>query len=305
MSTTLRQLTLTVYRRLGIEHFRAKSSVDRPFICHIGDSSGEMPFYNREMAQAELVLMAEWCAHYEHPLIFDIGGNVGFIATQLAQLLLERQPRIFSFEPVPHTLLLLVKSVQLLQLEDYVFPVGSGVGETPQLTEISYSEWNTMFAQIASNGISNQRVGDKVGWCGILTLDQIAASIGESPCLIKLDVEGSEVRALKGAQSLMASENPPAIAFEFNPATLSELGSSSDELLGLFQGYQLYYVGDFENQKFEFGREITCKTQLDQVCNLFAVPAKAKTLAHWRAVLLKARAQLALLQRKHLAHRHA
>src|SRR5436190_12244738 len=145
MSTTLRQLVLAAYRHLGVEHFKATSSLGHSFICHLGDSCGEMPFYNREMEQSELILMAAWCEQYDNPLILDVGGNVGFVATQLAQLLLKRKPRIFSFEPVPHTLRLLTKSIQGLHLEDYVYPVGCGVGELPAFTDLTYSEWNTMF----------------------------------------------------------------------------------------------------------------------------------------------------------------
>lgn len=276
----------------------AKSSLNYPFICHVSDSNGEMPFYNREMGQAELVLMAAWCEQFENPFVLDVGGNVGFIATQLAQLLLYKKPRIFSFEPVSHTLTLLAKSVQGLRLEDFVFPVGCGLGEAPGFAQLSYSKWDTMFAQISANGKLNKRVGDKLCWGPVLTIDQITDDIGAAPCLIKLDIEGYEVKALKGAARVLSSESPPAIAFELNPTTLSELGSSVDELVALLRRYQLYYVSDFENQRLDFGAPISDGAKLDWVCNLFAVPKTAGSDQRWVETLERARSHLASLSKK-------
>lgn len=112
MSTGLRLLTVKVLRTLGVKHFRAQSGTGQPFICHLGDSNGENPYYNFASSRAEIVLMACWCRQFEEPIVFDVGGNVGFIATQLAQLLRERRPRIFSFEPVPFTFERLLSSVR-------------------------------------------------------------------------------------------------------------------------------------------------------------------------------------------------
>src|SRR5437764_4470977 len=103
MSTTFRLYTLRLLRGLRVKHFRAKSSLNLPYICHVGDSLGESPYYNPDSHRSEIVLMSAWCEQSSEPVILDVGGHVGFVATQLALLLHGKCPKIYSFEPVPYT----------------------------------------------------------------------------------------------------------------------------------------------------------------------------------------------------------
>ena len=120
----------------------------RTLLAAIGDSNGENPYYNRSANCVEIVLMAAWCRQFVQPVILDVGANVGFIATQLAQILRPQSPRVFSFEPVPFTFQRLLASVRLLGLEDFVYPVCGALSDVAALRHITYSKWNTMFAQV-------------------------------------------------------------------------------------------------------------------------------------------------------------
>ena len=53
-------------------------------------------------------ICAAWLRTEEKPIVFDVGANVGFVATQLAQMLNGRSPTIYAFEPVPATFAKLV-----------------------------------------------------------------------------------------------------------------------------------------------------------------------------------------------------
>jgi FkbM family methyltransferase len=287
MSTTLRRLTLKVLRTLGVKQFRALSGSGQPFICHLGDSNGENPYYNFGSSRTEIILMACWCRQFDEPLIFDVGGNVGFIATQLAQLLRERRPRIFSFEPVPFTFERLLSSVRLLELEEFVHPICSALSSEPSLARITYSEWHTMFAQM-TEGEPNNRVGDKIAWCSVLTVDEVEAAVGGPPALIKVDVEGPEVKVLQGAANVLSGEHAPGICLESNPVTLSECNSSVRELSEQLTAYELFYVNDFEGQRMGFGQSIDDLNSIDWVCNIFAVPRTALGKKRWSGAVAEA-----------------
>jgi hypothetical protein len=116
MSTTARRYWLKFLRGLGVRQFRARSGLGLPYVCHVGDFSGEVPFYSPQHSTAEILLMAGWCREIEEPVIFDVGANNGFIATQLAQLLHDRSPKIYAFEPVPSTFAQLALSIEQLGL---------------------------------------------------------------------------------------------------------------------------------------------------------------------------------------------
>jgi FkbM family methyltransferase len=62
--------------------------------------------------------------------------------------------------------------------------------------------------------------------------------------LLKMDIEGYEVEALRGMQRLLAAERPPAILFESNAYELAAFGETIQGLKRIFtdHGYGLYYV---------------------------------------------------------------
>jgi FkbM family methyltransferase len=294
-STTLRQWTIRLLKFFGVKQFQARSGINQPFICHLGDFIGEGPFINADSSRPEILIMAAWCDQFERPVVFDVGGNVGFVATQTALLLMDKSPSVYSFEPVPFTFRRLVDSVQRLELEDYVHPICTAMSAAPGLTQISYFEANTMLAQVFKDE-PNKRVGDKVAFSSVLTIDQTAAAMNALPCLIKVDVEGHEVEVFKGAKLTLSQPEAPGICFELNPLTLSESFTTVVELVQLFRGYQFFYVNDFEGQRMEFGETITCIDDIDWVCNIFAVPTTETALNRWRAALHCATAELAALR---------
>src|SRR5438067_2521808 len=102
MSTILRQASLRFLRSLGIRHFRSRSSLGHPFVCHLGDSLSENPFYNAELFRCELELCRALLQDQCEPVVFDVGAHAGFWSTQLAQML-QRKVSIYAFEPAPMT----------------------------------------------------------------------------------------------------------------------------------------------------------------------------------------------------------
>jgi len=293
-STTLRVALVRLLKMVGFKQFQARSGINQPFICHLGDFIGEGPFVNAEICRAEIVSMTAWCEQIENPIIWDVGGNCGFVATQLALSLRHKKPHIFSFEPVPYTFQRLVNSIKSLSLEDYVFPVCVGLSNTPGVARISYFESNTMLAQVFESS-PNKRVGDKVAVAGVLSLDQMAQDIGE-PCLIKIDVEGHETKVLEGAKKILSSKEPPAICFELNPLTLKESDTSVHKLISLFVGYDFFYIDDFEGQRIEFGQKLSDIRKIDWVCNIFAIPANEVAQTRWHIALAHAQEVLSALR---------
>ncbi|MBD0370037.1 MAG: FkbM family methyltransferase [Pyrinomonadaceae bacterium] len=280
MSTTLRLWQLRFLEGIGVKSFRARSGLNQPFICHLGDFLGEHPFYNADCSRDEITIISAWCSQFDEPIILDVGGNVGFITTQVAQLLRDKNPRVFSFEPVPPTFRRLVESVRRLGLEDYVYPICSALSDAPKLARIWYAERASLFAQI-SDDRPTERVGNKSAWCSALTLDDVHAAISHMPTLIKVDVEGHEVKVFAGAKRLLSCAERPAILFELNPMTLNETGGRIGELNEMLGGYRFFYVNDFEGQRMRFGEPVAELESIQWVSNIFAVPQRPEAERLW------------------------
>jgi hypothetical protein len=116
MSAALRMALLRGLRICGVRRITGTSPFGHKFVCHTGDLA-EYPYYHRRACEKELALCSAWLDGSDRPNIFDLGANVGFFATQLAQLLRSQRPRIFAFEPVPYTYAKLRESIEILGLQ--------------------------------------------------------------------------------------------------------------------------------------------------------------------------------------------
>jgi FkbM family methyltransferase len=292
VSTTARRAYLSLFRRLGIKSFRSRSGFGYPFICHLGDRAGEVPYYDRQYSQAEMALMTAWCGNIPNPVIFDIGANVGFVATQLAQALAKVHPRIYAFEPIPSTFCKLLSSIEELDLEDQITPICSAVSDSMGFCSLAYNPKESLFAQVRTDA-ENIRAGTQSAVAPCVTIDSFVNELRMTPALLKVDVEGLEGRVFQGARQLLSGAEPPGICFEFNPVTLKEVGSTAADIGDLLPAFRLYYVDDFEGQKLPFGQEVARVSDINWVCNLFAVSERSEFFSRRNTALSGAKGFLA------------
>jgi FkbM family methyltransferase len=285
----LRMAWIRALGAIGIRKYVAPSGLGYDFVCHIGDLA-EYPYYHRSAFQHELAICAGWLREAERPVVYDVGANVGFFATQLAQILAGQSSQIYAFEPVPTTFAKLVQSVHDLGLSDRVHPVAAAILDDARPVHVSYCQRNSLYAQIVANGAP--RPGDVLAQAPGMTLDGFHSFAGVLPALVKIDVEGSEVAVLRGAQQLLARPDRPALLFEYNPDTLLECGVAADSFRQLLCGYALHYVDDFEGRRMPFGSPLARVEESQIACNVFAVPQVEGWSTRWASALEHARSRL-------------
>jgi FkbM family methyltransferase len=131
--------------------------------------------------------------------------------------------RVVAIEPNPHNVAILQKNVALNALQNVVVrqaAVGNSQGTIDLLEDsteggVSYEHGTDNQATILSE---------------LVSLDQIAHEYG-FPQLLKIDVEGFEDRALKGATQIL--QRRPKIAIEVHTEWVSRYGSSVAEVIAL------------------------------------------------------------------------
>jgi FkbM family methyltransferase len=289
----LRLAWLRGLRAIGIRQIVSKSGLGHPFVCHIGDLA-EHPFYVRRAYQKELELCAAWLRQECREVVaYDVGANSGFFSCQLAQMLADRATRIYAFEAVPTTFSALVSSVHRLGLEERVFPIPAAVRDRPGPTLLSYSKRKSLCSRVTPKGL-NSRIGDNLTQAIGITLNDFVLSSGACPALMKIDVEGSELSVLRGADTLLSRPDRPAIHFEYNPDTTADSGETLEAFPELLAGYKLHYVDDLSGQKFPFGCPMSESklSHISWMCNLFAVPDKEDCDARFAAALADAQSRI-------------
>ena len=293
ISGGLRLLWLKALAAIGLQHFVARSGLGYEFVCHIGDLS-EYPFYHPRAYDKELALCLGWLRQVGTPTVYDLGANVGFISTHLAQMLAKQAPKIYAFEPVPATFSKLEISVNRLGVRDAVRPVPFALSDTPGTLRIAFSRGNSLVSHVVTDQAACEIPGEQIVCASATTLDEFSAKIGAQPTLLKMDIEGSEVAALRGARELLSREDRPSILFEHNPVALAERGVNPACFLELLSGYEFYYVDDLQDQMLPFGSRIPDLSRVHWICNLFAVPTGEENAAKWHSGITFARNELGI-----------
>lgn len=182
--------------------------------------------------------------------VLDIGANFGLYSYHLSKLV-GPAGRVISYEPIPFTVQTLGRVVRMLGLKNVeVRPLG--VGEKPgNLTFTVPLQGSGQFmAGQAHIGHRNDNHGDVEGqlrWkkttqvnCPVVALDEEHKDL-TTLSFIKIDIEGAETYAFRGAKRLIERFHP-TILIEINPWFLDGFQLTMNDLIGPFLalGYKIY-----------------------------------------------------------------
>lgn len=188
------------------------------FPFHIGDETGQSwyrppkdPVY-RELAFIRDRMLGAG------DVVFDVGSHHGLHAICMAR----HCAQVVAIEPNPHNVEILKKNVALNALQNVVVrqaAVGDSCGKISLLQDSDKGG-------VASSNTQRLPAIDTE----LVSLDQIAREY-TFPDLLKIDVEGYEDRALKGATEIL--QHRPKIAIEVHVDWVARYGSSVKEVIDL------------------------------------------------------------------------
>ena len=178
-------------------------------------------------------------------LFVDIGANIGWFAL-LAARLVGPGGKVFAFEPRATTFAYLERSIRENGFE-HVVAYNCALGEAPGTLKIAWApdagnDGGTWL--LAQPGLDEdlRRQGHAFQETAVRTLDEV---LGEQKVdLIKLDIEGAELLALRGARALIERHRPTVVT-EVNPSLLRIVsGAPVERLLGFFAdlGYAAFEI---------------------------------------------------------------
>ena len=130
-------------------------------------------------------------------VLFDIGAWTGDTAIKFAKLI-DQNGKIVAFEPTPHSMADLCKNIHEEGLANRVIPVAAGVSDRNGYAWIQLSQLSS------SNCISS--TGSLL--VNITTIDDFCNEVKMVPNLIKMDIEGGEMAALRGAKNTIVKYGP-------------------------------------------------------------------------------------------------
>ncbi len=147
--------------------------------------------------------------------VLDIGANIGLFTVTMASLT-GPTGKVFAFEPLPELANLLSRSIAENDFADRVVLERSAVSDKPGTGRlISASKTTNAGGAYLNEG--QAPLGHEVSEVKLITLDTYP--VRRPVHFIKIDVEGAELLAFRGAKELLKADRP-VILSELHPAQL-------------------------------------------------------------------------------------
>lgn len=184
----------------------------------------------------------------ESSVIFDVGANIGYYTVQFSEI---SDGEIYAFEPMNYQHETLQKNLELNSLTN-IHPVKKIVSNTNSLARIYFSGMENT----AASSLVNKT--DQYEEIQCITLDDFCKDNDiEEIDLIKIDVEGYELKALKGLQNMLKSQKISHLFIEIVEKHLNNAGTSAKEICDYLEShnYKAFSVKSGELQPYQPGSD--------------------------------------------------
>lgn len=171
----------------------------------------------------------------EGDMVIDAGANVGFFTLLLSQCVGE-SGKVLAIEPGANNLPKLISNIAQNKLRQNIVICPFMLAAQSGMAQFHLSH---------DTGINAAWQADHTISTSEIETTKLDCQCDETPRLIKLDIEGSEMEALKGAEKLL-QRHPPFVIAELNVGALKAMGTSPEDLrqFMFMRGYEMFVLSE-------------------------------------------------------------
>lgn len=184
-------------------------------------------------------------------IVVDLGAHIGYYTLMMAKLV-GQNGKVFAFEPEPRNLELLHKNIEVNSYKN-IEVIPKAVSDIDGVCTLFVGQ-----ESFGANKIFKPKKTDTQKFDEIKTktirLDDYFKEIGflKKISFIKMDIEGSEVRALQGMKNILELNENLKIFTEINRDALEDNNSNFKNMLELLNEYDFkFYVPDKKESEWE------------------------------------------------------
>jgi len=244
---------LELYRVLGLEnhHIFETASIKNPArylaILDLHSWLERIAFLTNGYENDTVRFLAR--CYPDEGYFLDVGANIGLICLPFAELIDHLRggasPRVFCIEAVKSNFERLIRNIELNDRQNAIVPIGKGVGDCEKIVEIQVEgnlkeNEGTGTANILAEGTSHPCERIRLE---IKTIDKLIGSgaLPKDCSLVKIDVDGYDLKVLQGAIKLLSSSRP-IIFGEFMTHCMAWHGQSHEDVIAFVRkfDYQVY-----------------------------------------------------------------
>jgi len=170
--------------------------------------------------------------------VLDVGAHVGLCSLPLSAVVDPQVGHVFAFEPSAANRKLLYRHLELNN--------ACNVSLVPTLVGDINDASVKFYENVAASGMNTIAPISQAGQVEIHRMTTIDAFCGEhriTPDIVKMDIEGAEVLALKGAREVLKRYRP-TVFLSVHPRQIAALGHSTAELRQIIDdiGYRVWDI---------------------------------------------------------------
>lgn len=175
--------------------------------------------------------------------VLDIGANIGFTATVLANAIVPEY-QVYAFEPEPANFVMLRETASRRALRTKISAVQCAVGGREGHVEL----WQNLGHPGDHRVITDQFRSAVPGVTGIrvpmITIDQFLQRHPGPVSFVKIDVQGFELPVCQGMSKTIEANPELTIVLEYAPFALRALGFDPSQLVDFLvgRGFRVYQV---------------------------------------------------------------
>jgi len=227
-----------------------------------------------EYERAETTLLTQLAARAR--IFVDVGANVGYHSLTLAQT--EHHLLVCSIEPASDTRARLLRNIELNSLQERITVVAAAVGDEPGAALLYRPDVTGNVGASLAN-LHPDETSETESVVVRLLDDVVETFVGkERNVLMKMDVEGAEERALKGASQTLGACF--AVVVELSRKWLAEFGTRATDVVALMRraGFTCFAIGVSEAGTPELRPTVEITNETSAVNFLFLHDSVAGTL---------------------------
>lgn len=157
----------------------------------------------------------------DNDVVFDIGANVGLYSLYAARQ--GKGVKVFAFEPHKYNFVTLINNISENNLLSQITPIAIPLGERNDVFKLNYMsvDSGSSMSQLGHSKLPDHRdfvpKFEEIVYAVALD-DLVDKQMVPMPNVIKIDVDGNELKILEGMKKLLAAKNGPrSIQVEVNP----------------------------------------------------------------------------------------
>ncbi|HZQ48291.1 MAG TPA: FkbM family methyltransferase [Verrucomicrobiae bacterium] len=189
---------------IGSSHGHVVDNVDGLQMEYSLDSLiGQLLFLRGEFEKSEAAFIKRRLQHVIDAVVIDVGANIGLHSLQAARLASVRQ--VFAFEPAHTTFAMLERNITRNGFAEKIHAYPLAVSKQPGRAEFHFCA-DDAYSSLTLDGRRPVQQTYEVavvnldGWSKEVALDRVD--------FVKIDVEGSELDVIQGAEQMLARHRP-------------------------------------------------------------------------------------------------